>query len=191
MKKPRQPLSTTILAELPQRLYGAAEAFYYGGILCSLKFDAENVDSGTYRHAELAARAAISGENRAADLGAPPIVNFGFAIELYIKLLRYMADKQTISGHNLCSLFLELERVASDVAETVINNHFYWSGDRNEFIEDISGVANVFEEWRYAYEKSLLCTSADSLLTLANAFRRTVRELHPGLDSPFRDHTAR
>ncbi len=186
MKRSRQPLSPKVLSELPQRLYDAAEAFYFGGILCSLPFDAEHVDSENHRHAPWAANAAISGANRTNNLGAPPIVNFGFAIELYIKLLHFLANGRLVLGHDLRVLFLDMESVAPNVAAAVINRHFYCGGDRGEFLEDISDVANVFEEWRYAYEKSLLCASADSLLTLANAFRNTVRELHPTLNSAFR-----
>jgi HEPN domain-containing protein len=183
---PKRPLSPTILAELPQRLLDAAEAFYYAAILCSLAFDAENIDRGAYQHLRSAAQAAITGPNRINDFGAPPVVNFGFAIELYIKLLRFLADGRTMSGHNLQTLFLELEKVAPDVAATAIRNHFYWSGDRDEFMADIAGGATVFERWRYAHEESFLCTSVDSLLTLVNAFRLTVAEIHPTLRSAFR-----
>jgi hypothetical protein len=70
-----------------------------------------------------------------------------------------------MSGHNLQVLVLELETIAPDVAATVIRNHFYWSGDRDEFIDDIADVATVFERWRYAHEESFLCTPVDSLLT--------------------------
>jgi hypothetical protein len=61
--------------ELPQRLFNAAEAFYYAAILCSLAFDAENIDSGAYRHASSAAQAALTGSTKINDLGAPPVVN--------------------------------------------------------------------------------------------------------------------
>jgi len=39
MAKSKQPLSPTILAELPLRLFNAAEAFYYAAILSSLAFE--------------------------------------------------------------------------------------------------------------------------------------------------------
>lgn len=66
-------------------------------MLTSLPFDAANVDAGDYRNAGWAAEAAIAGENRRNHLGAPPIVSFGFAIELYLKLL----INRPVKGHDL------------------------------------------------------------------------------------------
>jgi hypothetical protein len=74
-----------------------------------------------------------------------------------------------MKGHNLHRLFLQLEKKNHDTATAVVNNHCYWSGDREEFIGDLDNSSNVFEDWRYAHEKSLLCASADSLLVLADA----------------------
>jgi hypothetical protein len=173
---------STEQTELQQRLlYNAAEAFYYAGVLTSLPFDAASVDAGAYRRAELAAKAAAYGQNKCNILGAPPIVNFGFSIELYIKLLRHLADGNLMNGHNLHKLFLKLDEVAPQVAAAAIRNHPPSRGCREEFLESIKNEASVFEEWRYAYEKQFLCSSPDILLMLADAFRKTVWKLHPDL----------
>jgi hypothetical protein len=79
---------TNELMVTQRRLYDSAEAFYYAGILASPFFDAANVEAGAYTGSASAAEAARHGGNRRNWLGAPPIVNFGLAIELYIKLLQ-------------------------------------------------------------------------------------------------------
>jgi len=169
-----------------QRLYDAAEAFYFAGILTSLPFNA----SADVRQQDLSntANAMISGMPRRNDLGAPPIVNFGFAIELYIKLLRHLADKQPMRGHNLHELFQELEKAAPAVTSRVICVHHYARGNRDEFLDYIRIVASVFDDWRYAHEKEFLCSSADTLFVLANAFRSAIKDLHPDMTSAFSSH---
>jgi hypothetical protein len=167
-----------------QRLYDAAEAFYFAGILTSLPF---NAASNSEQHCDVssAADAAINGENRLNQLGAPPIVNFGFSIELYIKLLRYLTDALRAHGHDLRGLFLELEKAAPSVASLVIEKHHYARGDRCEFLDYLRVEARVFEQWRYAYEQESLCSSADALFMLANAFRNAIRDLYPDMVSAF------
>ena len=172
--------------KLQKRLYNAAEEFYYAGVLTSLPFDAANVDAGAYRHTVWAAEAAACGQNKCNSLVAPPIINFGFSIELYIKLLRNLADGNLMHGHNLHELFLKLDEAAPQVGAAAIRNHYSSRGCREEFIEFIKNEASVFEEWRYAYEKEFLCSSPDILFVLADAFRKTVWELHPDLRSAFR-----
>jgi hypothetical protein len=154
-------------------------------VLTSLPFDAANVDAGAYRHTVWAAEAAAYGQNRCNYLGAPPIMNFGFSIELYIKLLRNLADGNLMHGHNLHDLFLKLDEAAPQVGSAAIRNHYSSRGCREEFLKFIRNEASLFEEWRYAYEKEFLCSSPDTLFLLANAFRKTVWELHPVLRSAF------
>ena len=79
--------------------------------------------------------------------------------------------------------FLKLDEVAPQVGADVIRNHPPSRGCREEFLEFIKNEASVFEEWRYAYEKEFLVSSPDILLMLADAFRKTVRKLHPDLRS--------
>jgi hypothetical protein len=112
MKKAKVELSNTVPSD-PQRLYEAAEAFYYAGILTSLNFDAKNIDANFYVNAIGAANAALAGQNRINSLGAPPIVTFSFAIELYIKLLRILADTVRMRGHDLHALFCKLDEAES------------------------------------------------------------------------------
>ncbi len=169
--------------EYRQRLYDAAEAFYFAGMLTSLPFEA-SIDSG-HRDVSSAANAMISGKRRLNRLGAPPIVNFAFSLELYIKLLRHIADAPIERSHNLHDLFLGLETAAPDVASLVMCKHHYARGDRGEFLEYLSADAMAFEKWRYAYESELLCSSADALFTLANAFRSAIMDLHPHMTSAF------
>ncbi len=170
--------------EYRQRLYDAAEAFYFAGVLTALPFNATN-DPAHQRNASSAATAAISGGSRLNYRGAPPIVNFGFSIELYIKLLQHLADASPMQGHNLYKLFRELEKAAPAVATLVINTHHYARGDRCEFLDYVRAEARVFKEWRYAYEKDFVCSSADTLFALANAFRNAIKDLHPDMASAF------
>ena len=96
----------------------------------------------------------VSGGMRLNQLGAPPLVNFALSIELYIKLLRHIADACRMRGHNLYKLFLELEKVAPDVACLVMCKHHYTRGDRDEFLDYLKAEAVVFEEWRYTYQRN-------------------------------------
>jgi hypothetical protein len=59
----------------------------------------------------------------------------------------------------------------------------YSRGNRDEFVADLREVKSVFVDWRYAYEHELLCSSPDSLMVLANAFRDTIEHHHPDLHS--------
>ena len=47
-QKHKISLSESVISEIPQRLYASAEAFYFSGVLCSLKFDAEKITRGCY-----------------------------------------------------------------------------------------------------------------------------------------------
>lgn len=64
--------------EYCRRLYDAAEAFYFAGILTSLPFDAAK-EFGQ-RDLSSAASAMVSGGMRLNQLGAPPLVNFALSI---------------------------------------------------------------------------------------------------------------
>jgi hypothetical protein len=171
--------------DFQQRLLNAADAFYYAGILTALPFDALNVDGGDFRNAAWAAEAAAHGQNRQNTLGAPPIVNLGFSIELYIKLLWNLSSNRKMRGHKILELFSKLETLPN-VSAVVIKNSSYARGCRDEFLEIITAESSVFDDWRYAHEKEFLCSSPDTLLMIAVSFRKTVSELYPGLKSAFR-----
>lgn len=169
--------------EYRQRLYDAAEAFYFAGLLTSLPFNAAN-NSG-HNDVSSAANAVVSGKSKPNSLGAPPIVNFGFSIELYIKLLWHLADATCKKGHDLHELFLGLDKVAPRVGSHVMCKHRYARGDRDEFLCSLKAEAKVFKEWRYAYEEEFLCSSPDTLFIFANAFRSVILDLHPDMTSAF------
>ena len=137
------------------------------------------VDNSGQFEVSSVANAVISGRSRLNGLGAPPIVNFGLSLELYIKLLRHLADGPPVKGHNLHKLFLGLEEAAPSVASIVMRKHHYVRGDRDVFLDYLMAEAKVFEGWCYAHEEEALCSSADTLFTLANAFRDAIRDLHP------------
>jgi hypothetical protein len=184
-QKRRPPLPASVAAELHQRLYNAAEAFYFAAILCNVAFYAGGAAPNQHSSVERALEGILSSSNKGSQLAAPPLVNFAFSIELYIKLLRVLADGDLMQGHNLHDLFLELETVANDVSATCVRNHRYARGCRDDFLGYLDETKSVFEDWRYAYESEVLIAVPDNLHALADAFRATIRELHPGRRSVF------
>ncbi|MBV8068404.1 MAG: hypothetical protein JO270_00765 [Acidobacteriaceae bacterium] len=178
-------VSEAVNDEYAQRLYNAAEAFYFAGVLTTLPFDAANAAQGGYELARTA-DAAIGGPQRHNQLGAPPIANFGFSIELYIKLLLHLTGLSRVRGHDLHALFVKLKERAPDIASRVMEKHHYARGDCCEFLSYLKDEARAFEKWRYAHEEEFLCSSPETLFTLANAFRDAISELYPDLTSVFR-----
>lgn len=164
--------------EYQKRLYGNAEQFYYAGILSSMPFNGKAIDIGNYRSVFDAEKDIFTHISKPDSISGPPLVNFAFAIELYIKLAYNMATKQSLKGHNIFFLFQRLDQLSPEFTKTVIDQHIYARGDRSEFIELLQPTEKIFEEWRYAHEKEFLCESPDTLLVIANAFRAAFRELH-------------
>jgi hypothetical protein len=105
-RKPKPPLPYAVTAEIPKRLHNAAEAFYFAGILSSALFYAGGAPPN--RHSTIARALEGIRNNSRNQVDAPPLVNFAFSIELYIKLLRFLADSQLMKGHNLRDLFVAL-----------------------------------------------------------------------------------
>ena len=120
------PLPRSVIHSLPKRLYNAAEAFYFTGILASVNFDADNVYAYlntrgvSVAHAEEAANEALTGSNRISTVVAPRMVNFAFSIELYIKLLIFLTNEKLLNGHDLCKLFKQLDKTAPNVSSVGI-----------------------------------------------------------------------
>jgi hypothetical protein len=179
------PISNRILGELPKRLHWNAERYYFAGILLTINFDAANVVAQKPRDPRVAAMAALTGPNKIDTLVGPDIVNFSFSIELYLKLLRFMADGRHVRGHSLEKLFVDLEGVAHDAAIAIVQNHRHARGDRDEFLSNLVDVSDAFAEWRYSHEKEFVVSSPDTLMSIADALRDTVRQCHPGLKSQF------
>lgn len=172
-----------------QRLYDTAEAFFFAGILSHAEFDAGavytylNPPGLNFPHADDAAIIALNGKKTHA-VGAPRMVNFAFSIELYLKLLLFLANKELSNEHNLLKLFKRLVEVAPNAIDKIVE-HYPRSENRDEFIVHISEVKSVFIDWRYVYEKDFLCGSTDKLLEIAEALRRTMQEVHPTLRSAY------
>jgi hypothetical protein len=158
-----------------------------GGILLCCNF----VDRSLLRSRSVTQPASDSGtgirggSNKRNQADAPYLVNLAFSIELYIKLLRFLADGRRMRGHNLHALFQKLEKAAPAVAEAVFRHHRHAPGNRDEFAESLTDVKSIFEDWRYAYEHELLVAVPDSVLALADAFRGAMKELHPTRRSVF------
>jgi hypothetical protein len=129
--------------ERQHRLYDAAEAFYYAGIITSVPFDAANVHGKPHGTAEDAGNAALGGSNRLNRLGAPPIVNLGFSIELYIKLLISLSGTNPPKGHELDKLFSRLNQVSPQASSAVIKNHYYCRGCEKE-LWNTSGMPRMY-----------------------------------------------
>jgi hypothetical protein len=86
--------------------------FYYAGFLTCADFDAATVSRNAHTSATEAANSALAAEMKHNYVGAPQMVNFGIAIELYLKLLRLLADGFLEIGHSLYRLFLKLEKAS-------------------------------------------------------------------------------
>ncbi|WP_406857576.1 hypothetical protein ABEG18_08140 [Alsobacter sp. KACC 23698] len=179
-----QSHSDALPKDFHQRMLNGADAFYFAGLLTSVPFDAARVAEEQLTNATAAGIAASRGHDGPNSLGAPPIVNLAFAIELYLKLLLSLHGKLS-RGHSLADLFIALEAQAPDVVACSIALHRYSRGDRDEFFEELRTVSNSFEQWRYAHEHEFLISSADTLMSIADAFRASIRELHPKLVSVF------
>jgi predicted nucleotidyltransferase len=182
-RNPKTSLPPAVTAEIPKRLHNAAEAFYFAGILSGAPF----YGGGSAPNQHYTISCALEGiiKTRYNQLDAPPLVNFAFSIELYIKLLRFLADGRLMEGHNLHDLFLKMEKAATAVATSAIRHHRYARGNREEFIEYLVETKSAFEDWRYAYEKELLVAVPDNFRALADAFRAAIGELHPDRFSVF------
>lgn len=184
-KKPKPSLPASVIAEIPQRLHNLAEAFYFAAILSSTPFYGRGAAPNQHNTVDRAREGILSSSNRRNEVDAPPLVNFAFSIELYIKLLRFLADGQLVEGHNLCDLFFELDQAAPDVGDAAIRNHRYARGERDVFLEYLDEAKAVFDQWRYAHERQFLMATPDNLHALADALRATMREFHPDQQSVF------
>ena len=97
-------LSPAVIPSLPQRLHDAAAAFYCAGILTSAPFDLESINKYHGRSDTdltipiIAAEEALAGPNRVNHIHIPPVVNFAFSIEPYIKLLIFLANRKLLKG---------------------------------------------------------------------------------------------
>jgi hypothetical protein len=85
---------------------------------------------------------------------APFIVNSAFSIELYLKTLGKIYDKQ-MKGHDLLTLFDSLPIAAHQTIDAVLPACIKEFGPAGnvDLRTCISELANAFIEWRYLYER--------------------------------------
>lgn len=174
LHKPKSPLSAAVVAALPQRLHDAADAFYFAGILSTARFYQRDKVPNQCSTVDR-----VYSSNRKNQDSAPSLVNFAFSIELYIKLLRFLADGCLMKSHDVHALFLKLEKVAPAASTAAIRHHRCARGDRAGFIDDLHSTKSIFVDWRYTHEKEFPTIGLDNVHALADAFRAAIMELHP------------
>ncbi len=88
----------------------------------------------------------------------PIVTNTAFACELFLKAL-LQKSKMLKGGHNLLDLFQDLP---DELKSNIIGPQ-----DSNLFIEELTRVSCLFEEWRYIYERQLTSLNFRFLLDFA------------------------
>jgi hypothetical protein len=145
---------TPVEREMPQRMLWAAVAFFQAGSRCALPI--------------------MLSPGREHSLGAPTIVNYAFSIELYLKLLLLLTSGRLHRGNH--DLFEIYKLLGQDVRERITRNTRF-PGDETYVPEALEDLAKVFVEWRYAYEQEFLVASPDTMVVIATALHRTVKEV--------------
>ncbi len=82
----------------------------------------------------------------------PSIVNMAFACELYIKSILSDGDSET-KGHDLYDLFDKL----NEEDKTIIIKDTKRKGT-DDFYASLNDSRNLFENWRYHFEKNKSCS---------------------------------
>ena len=106
------------------------------------------------------------------NLIVPIITNMSFACELFLKAILKHDDIQQKKIHKLDCLFNEL---GNDRKREIVG-----SEKEDEFMIKLTNISNLFEEWRYVYERypssveyNFLCDLSDRLLSVIEAFERS------------------
>lgn len=106
------------------------------------------------------------------DLIVPIITNMSFACELFLKAILKHDDIQQKKMHKLAGLFNEL---GNDRKREIVR-----SENAEEFMIKLTNISNLFEEWRYIYERypssveyNFLCDLSDRLLSVVEGFERS------------------
>lgn len=103
----------------------------------------------------------------------PGIVCAAFSIELYLKLLHFLASGVAPRGHKLGELFDSLAlKERQRIAEK------YGSNDVSAHITEVSAA---FMDWRYEHEHEALNINPDALMAIATACHLAAREMNPKL----------
>jgi hypothetical protein len=90
-----------------------------------------------------------------------------------------------MDGHHLYLLFLALEKAAPNAAASVIDEHRYARGERNDFIETIKQERWCSKTGATLTKRIFWSQRLTQFFFLADAFRDTVREIHPDRRSAF------
>lgn len=151
----------------PQRLLDNAVAFHEAGTRC-------------YREEP----AKISADGTDVFLGAPSVVCYAFAIELYLKLLSLLTkDSYDKREHRLDLLFAQLDAPL----QAQIERHY--SGGQPladlDVRSELHDASKAFVDWRYVHEHEHLEISPETLATIGIALHKTVRDVAPNLVSTF------
>lgn len=118
--------------------------------------DLQFLKSMAYLFQEAAYRCQIENaqsDGRSNMLGIPMVVNLAFSAELYLKYIIAIKEKPA-KGHNLKVLFYE--NLKPEVQNKIIGAAGY---KNSEFEELLERNKEVFEKWRYLYEKGELASS--------------------------------
>jgi hypothetical protein len=149
-------------AETPQRMLNAAATFYIAATRCH----------GTVRTATTSYAT-----------HAPPIVNYAFSIELYLKLLILLTTGKLARGHKLVDFY---DKLPNETRAVVIAN-WKFPGDPDHLRHLIADASDDFVQWRYAHEYDFLVASPDELHDIARALHHAVNTLKPELISCYGD----
>lgn len=101
----------------------------------------------------------------------PIITNMSFACELFLKAILKHDGIQQKKIHKLDGLFNELR---DDRKREIVGFE-----NAEEFMIQLTNISNLFEEWRYIYERypssveyNFLCELSDRLLSIVEGFAR-------------------
>lgn len=101
----------------------------------------------------------------------PIITNMSFACELFLKAILKHDGMQQKKVHRLVDLFNEL---GADRKMEIIG-----AENAEEYMIKLTNISNLFEEWRYIYERypsfveyKFLCELSDRLLFIVKGFKQ-------------------
>lgn len=122
-------------------------------------------------------------------VATPGVVCLAFAVELYLKELHVIAAGKSPRGHNIYKLFVALPsdvRQAVFAHKSISDNPFMMRGDifnvgfhsqtytaYDRFTDQMKGISDGFEKWRYSYEVQTLTYQSSFALALITAVAST------------------
>ena len=145
------------LQDRPRMILNQANAFYQAGSRCEANI-------------ELAPRRATCPSN-------PVIVNYAFALELYLKLILVISEKSFSKIHLLNDLFAEIPAPAQDI----LCRKFLGGKQKLEYL--LAEMADYFRfhRYEYEYEHEGYVRNYRNLREVAEALYNTIGELRPDL----------